>query len=152
MIVTVAASSDRLGYFAATSSDGRTIVERSRTPLCDAARSLLTSGNSTWPLVMRQAGSSFDALMSTIGHAASLTVHETRWGPKFRALGTSPARPYSDFAEHLLGEVAATPVATVYGDPIPVALITSRLRARMTSSANRAAANTPAALYTAATQ
>jgi hypothetical protein len=39
-----------------------------------------------------------------------------------------------------------------YGDPILVALITSRLRARMTSSANRAAASTPAALYPAATQ
>jgi hypothetical protein len=83
MIVAVTASTDGHGLFTAVSSVGITLATRSRTPFCDAARTLLTSANSTWPLVMRHANSPFDALMTTVGHAASLTVHEGPWGPKF---------------------------------------------------------------------
>jgi hypothetical protein len=55
--------------------DGRCIVERSTTPLCAAARVLLAEGlDPATKLVMRHEGSTHDALRSTVGAAAKITV------------------------------------------------------------------------------
>jgi len=55
--------------------DGRSIVKRSTTPFCDAARVLLGEGvDPATKIVMRHASSPHDALQSTIGVAAGLTV------------------------------------------------------------------------------
>jgi hypothetical protein len=89
--------------------DGRvgaqSIVKRSATPFCAAARALLAEGiDPTTPFVMRHERSpSYDALRSTIGVAAGLTVADdkggkpiiSRWSPydaSSRSLGASPMR------------------------------------------------------------
>jgi hypothetical protein len=66
--------------------DGRFVVERSITPFCDAARALLAEGaHPETKLVMRHAGSVADALRSTVGAAAGLTVADDTGGkPVFR--------------------------------------------------------------------
>jgi hypothetical protein len=66
--------------------DGRTVVKRSTTPFCDAARVLLAEGiKPDTVLVMRHAGSLADALGSTVGAAAGLTVADDNGGkPVFR--------------------------------------------------------------------
>jgi hypothetical protein len=82
-IVEIAALSSLPGYFSAT-KDGATLVAKSLTPLCDSARALLTTANSTYSITMRHTGSSHDALRTTIGHAASLAVvNDPRRGPIF---------------------------------------------------------------------
>jgi hypothetical protein len=76
--------------------DGRSLVTGSATPLLDAARVPLEEGvDPKTPIAMRHAGGSHDALVSTIGAAAALTVREgearpafTRWEPNNR-FGTS---------------------------------------------------------------
>jgi hypothetical protein len=82
--------------------DGRTIITRSTTPFCKAARVLLAEGAaSTTGFVMRHAGSSHDALISTIGHAAGQTVADGSVGkPVFapwvdiqKALSPATSRP-----------------------------------------------------------
>jgi len=72
--------------------DGRTIVKRSTTPFCDAARALLAEGvRPEAKLVMRHAGSAADALRSTVGVAAGLTVVDDNGGkPIFRKWSPSP--------------------------------------------------------------
>jgi hypothetical protein len=61
--------------------DGRCIVERSTTPLCDAARVLFAEGvDPGTRIVMHHANSPHDALRSTIGAAAKLTVVDDRGG------------------------------------------------------------------------
>ena len=62
------------------------MVERSTTPLCDAARVLLAEGiKPDTVLVMRRPGSPADALRSTVGVAAGLTVADDNGGkPTFR--------------------------------------------------------------------
>jgi len=74
MIIEAIALSSVPGQFSATSSEGTIIVAKSRMPLLDAARAIQTSANSTYELVMCHAGSSVDALRTTVGYAASLTV------------------------------------------------------------------------------
>jgi hypothetical protein len=66
--------------------DGRFVVKRSTTPFCDAARVLLAEGiRPDTALVMRHAGSVADALRSTVGAAAGLTVADDTGGkPVFR--------------------------------------------------------------------
>jgi hypothetical protein len=66
--------------------DGRFVVERSTMPFCDGARVLLAEGvDPATKLVMRHAGSVADALRSTIGAAAGLTVADDTGGkPVFR--------------------------------------------------------------------
>jgi hypothetical protein len=66
--------------------DGRCIVKRSTTPFCDGARVLLAEGiKPNTILVMRHAGSASDALRSTVGVAAGLTVVDDNGGkPIFR--------------------------------------------------------------------
>jgi hypothetical protein len=66
--------------------DGRTVVKRSVTPFCDAARVLLAEGiKPDAILVMRHGGSAADALRSSVGVAAGLTVADDNGGkPIFR--------------------------------------------------------------------
>jgi hypothetical protein len=68
------------------SFDGRVLVEASSTPFLDAARVLAGEGvDPATRIVMRHEGQSYDALISTVGAAAKLTVKEsTRDGkPRF---------------------------------------------------------------------
>jgi hypothetical protein len=86
MIITATALTSVLGHFAA-SLDGAVIVAKSRMPLLDAARAIQTSANSTYELVMRPAESSVDALRTTVGYAASLTIVSAgNGGPTFARL------------------------------------------------------------------
>ena len=66
--------------------DGRRIVSRSTQPFLDAARLLVAQGvDPNEEFVMRHPGPEHDALRSTIGYAAKLTVHNVRGGkPVFR--------------------------------------------------------------------
>jgi hypothetical protein len=65
--------------------DGRFVVKRSTTPFCDAARVLLAEGvRPEAKLVMRHAGSAADALRSTVGVAAKLTVKDNHGKPVFK--------------------------------------------------------------------
>jgi hypothetical protein len=73
MIIEATALTSAPGYFNA-SLDGTVIVPRTRTPLLDGARAIQSTSNSTYALIMRHAGSSADALRTTVGYAASLTV------------------------------------------------------------------------------
>jgi hypothetical protein len=62
--------------------DGRRIVKRSTPPFCDAARVLLGEGiNPDTAFVMRHDGSPYDALRSTVGVAAKLTVKDNHGKP-----------------------------------------------------------------------
>jgi hypothetical protein len=101
--------------------DGRVLVASSRTPFCDTARVLLADGvDPAARIVMRHACSSTDALTSTVGGAAKLTVEEgdrvpyfRRWKPLSRAAegpgfapNQFPATPLAP-AESLTGEPTA---------------------------------------------
>jgi hypothetical protein len=86
----IVAPADRRGTFHAD-LHGRRLCT-SRTPLCSAARVLLSEGVAPGiRLVMRHAGADYDSLTTTVGVAAKLTVKETEHGPKFkRWTGTEP--------------------------------------------------------------
>jgi len=61
--------------------DGRFVVKRSTTPFCAAARVLLAEGaDPAASFVMRHEGSPHDALRSTMGAAAKLTVADSSTG------------------------------------------------------------------------
>src|SRR5258706_933047 len=61
--------------------DDRSVVKRSTTPFCAAARVLLAEGaDPATKLVMRHEGSSHDALRSTVEVAAKLTVVDSSTG------------------------------------------------------------------------
>jgi hypothetical protein len=61
--------------------DGRGIVKRSSTPFFAAARVLLAEGvDPATKFVMRHEGSPYDALRSTVGGAAKLTVADGSTG------------------------------------------------------------------------
>jgi hypothetical protein len=64
-----------------------TVVRSSATPFVEAARVLLAEGvPPATPLVMRHAGENYDALRSTVGVAAKLTVKDATNGrPAFRS-------------------------------------------------------------------
>jgi hypothetical protein len=65
---------------------GRQIACRSTQPLLDSARVLLAAGhNPSAPIAVRHVGARHDALRSTVGAAASLTVEEGDRSPAFRA-------------------------------------------------------------------
>ena len=83
MIVYVTALSSVPGHFAAV-MDGTTIVPKTRQPLLDASRVLLTSENSTHTIGMTHSGSTAIALKGIIGQCAKLTVAEGPSGPVFR--------------------------------------------------------------------
>jgi hypothetical protein len=65
--------------------DGRLVVSRSTQPLLDACRILVGEGiDPLMRLVMRHEGQDCDALRSTVGAAAQLTVEEGKRRPIFR--------------------------------------------------------------------
>jgi hypothetical protein len=65
---------------------GTTIIARSTTPFLDAARTLLAQGAAPdAPFVMRHAGQDHDALRTTVGVAAGLSVDDSGGKPTFRA-------------------------------------------------------------------
>src|SRR5215470_2073014 len=67
------------------SFDGRVLVEASATPFLDAARFLAAEGvDPATRIVMRHQGKDYDALVSTVGTAAKLTVEEGDGVPRFR--------------------------------------------------------------------
>jgi hypothetical protein len=80
--------------------DGRIIVERSPTPICEGARVLLAEGcDHAARFNMPHDGSTEDALRSTVGFAAKLMVEEgdrvpqvRRWKPSPHADVTPPMR------------------------------------------------------------
>jgi hypothetical protein len=87
----ITATSVGQGRFAAQIGD-HILVEASRQPLLDAARVLLSQGADPRTVIaLRHAGSTTDALRSTVGAAAKLTVEETSHGPAFRSFRTAPA-------------------------------------------------------------
>jgi hypothetical protein len=69
-----------------SSVDGRVLVTRSTQPLLDGCRVLIGEGiDPVTRVVMRHAGSDKDALRSTVGAAAKLTVSDSDTGrPKFK--------------------------------------------------------------------
>jgi hypothetical protein len=88
MFITAAPLSSAPGHFSAASSDGHVLVKRSRMPLLDSARALLTAGNSTHVIIMQRGG--VDVLITTVGHAARLTVGSDACGrPIFVRTGYS---------------------------------------------------------------
>lgn len=77
------------GRYQARLDDGSELVKSSRQPFLDGARELLRRGiDPVTPIVMRRPGSATDALRSTIGAAAKLTVDE----------GTQRFRSWQPFA------------------------------------------------------
>ena len=80
------------GRYDARTWDGHLLCQHSRQPLLDAARALLPLVEATEPLLMRREDTDFDALRSTVGEAAKLTVAERdhgiarfeRWVPNER--------------------------------------------------------------------
>jgi len=83
------------GRYTARDPDSGRVLATSREPFFAAARQLLAEGaDPTTPLVMRWGGSSVDALRSTVGTAAGLTVVENDRGrPTFaRFKPFDPAR------------------------------------------------------------
>lgn len=103
VVITIAPAHDAGGRATGLFSATRTIVTGSSTPLADAARSLLAEGTpADTVLVMRHAGRDHDAIRTTVGAAAGLTVWNsaegkpvfTRWRPDSR-FGTekTPAAP-----------------------------------------------------------
>jgi hypothetical protein len=109
--------------------DGATIVTRSTTPFFDAARVLLAKGVAPdMALVMRHAGAHHDALRSTVGKAAGLSVENSGGKPafrpykpdgRFRAASGSPmrfgARQSSGAAERKSAPAASPPHAFTGG-------------------------------------
>jgi hypothetical protein len=87
MIVVVSALSSVPGYFSAA-LDGIEIVAKSRQPMLEASRALLTTENSTHAIAMVHSGSSVIALTGILGHCARLEVSEGPSAPFFR-----PYRP-----------------------------------------------------------
>jgi len=71
--------------------DGRLVVSRTTQPLLDACRVLLGEGvDPATRMVLRHAGQDYDALRSTVGAAARLTIEEGERPPTFRRWKPSP--------------------------------------------------------------
>jgi hypothetical protein len=100
-LIIVAPIPARPGYYTAR-CDGRLLC-RSRQPFLDGARELLASGYpANAAIVMKHAGSHVEALRSTVGAAARLTVEIDEQGrPIFRqwrgprTRGAAPPMAYS---------------------------------------------------------
>jgi hypothetical protein len=109
------ANGERLpGRFRATLDDGTCLVESSTVPFCASARKLVELGyDPALPLMMRHRGSQHDALVSTIGTAAGLTVDESttsfhKWRPPPQWNAENPGRKSPPVSET---DEAATPLA-----------------------------------------
>jgi hypothetical protein len=80
------------GQFEARLDGDDHILCVSRTPLFDAARKLLADGyDSDLSLVLRHKESKIDCLRVKLGTAATLSVEETKYGPKVRRWKPIPA-------------------------------------------------------------
>jgi hypothetical protein len=91
IVAPASASSSSRGQLFDGMIDGREVVTRSTQPLLDGARALLAEGSDPRTrIMMRHAGSSADALRSTIGTAAQMTVGEGERPPIFRPWKPSP--------------------------------------------------------------
>jgi hypothetical protein len=90
-LVTIAPVEKAPGRFSAQRGD-RLLVKSSRQPFLDAARRLLLDGCDPGAIIiMRHAGSDIDALRSTAGAAAKLTVEEgDRTAPSIRSWKAFP--------------------------------------------------------------
>jgi len=76
--------------------EGRKIVSRSTTPFLDACRQLMAEGaDPKAKVVMRHEGADHDALRSTIGYAAKLTVKDNSVGAPVFAKWVPFAAPIS---------------------------------------------------------
>jgi hypothetical protein len=70
------------------------LAQRTHQPLLDASRILIANGiDSSTHIIMRHAGSSTDALITTVGAAAKLRVKEDDGLPRFRTWVPFPTRP-----------------------------------------------------------
>jgi hypothetical protein len=91
--------------------EGDKIVSRSTTPFLDACRVMLKEGcPSSIPVIMRHMGSDHDALRSTVGHAAKLSVKDSSIGRPIFGKWQPYAVPISPPMS--LNEVEATQVAS----------------------------------------
>src|SRR5712671_2355905 len=102
IIITVSPSLDSDGRLACSGRgqlfngvvDGRLIVTRSSQLLLDGARALLAEGiDPRTRIVMRHAGVDTDALRSTVGDAAKLSIREGDDAPRFKDWVPLPPRP-----------------------------------------------------------
>jgi hypothetical protein len=100
---------------------GRVLVETSSTPFLDAARVLAgEGGDPATRIVMRHEGQSYDALISTVGAAAKLTVEDDgaprfrRWKP-FLSWDRSPPISETDPAITPAAPDASAPPPPSYG-------------------------------------
>ena len=84
--VVVVPTPRRNGRFAARLGErGQVLGKSSTKPFFDAARRLMDLGfDPSTTLVMHHAGPETESLRSTIGAAATLTVEDTQYGPRFR--------------------------------------------------------------------
>jgi hypothetical protein len=105
------ASSNRGQLFDGTVA-GREVVTRSTQPLLDGARALLAEGiDPRTRIAMCHAGSDTDAVRSTVGIAAGLTIEEGErppifrpWKPSPHAAATPPVRQAAPAATTILQE------------------------------------------------
>jgi hypothetical protein len=93
--------------------DGEPIIERSTTPFVDAARVLLRKGvDGNTDLIMHHIGMGYDALRSTIGHAACQRVYDDSVGKpvfgRWREMPSDVVPPSHGEAGSDFGEVPAT--------------------------------------------
>ena len=111
-MLTIIVSPAGRGKFTAHLQDGRQLCQRTFSPLA-AARQLLADGRDpATQITMRHAGSSTDALVSTIGVAAKLCVTERQAAaPRLRALSIISRRRKRVRADYVgrtfLGRTAA---------------------------------------------
>jgi len=83
--VFVASTPRRTGRYVARLGEKGRVLCISTKPFLDAARRLMDLGfDPSATLVMHHAGSETECLRSTIGAAATLTVEDTQYGPRFR--------------------------------------------------------------------
>jgi hypothetical protein len=104
-------------YEARLDGDDR-ILCISRTPFFDAARKLAAEGHDCdTTLFLRHADSDTDSLRANLGTAASLTVEETKYGPRLRrwkpisTLAVAPKIAPNEQAATTLAHQAATTLA-----------------------------------------
>src|SRR5262245_44350954 len=102
-------------YEARLEGDDR-ILCVSSTPFCDSARQLIAEGyDSRVIFVFRHASSDEDCLRANLGTAASLTVEETKYGPRLRVWKPMPALAVAPRIAPI--EQAATTLAPQSSEP-----------------------------------
>jgi hypothetical protein len=113
---------NRRGLFAARLAEDSRILCKSRTPFTDAARSLLREGvDPKTILISRKPGQDYDALRSTVGAAAKLTVDESktrfaRWKPIYSS-AVAPSIDHSEGAATTLPAISSALLRPPLGKP-----------------------------------